>query len=299
MHWRVIRLEIYVFTMQRKIQGWNNVFESKALSFYLLMLCAFLFSACIGDNRLELKSTPQTISPTNTFELIPFESDEQEIQFKSSDGTWLTGQFDWVKNSTKTPLVFIIHHSGPVDRDSYQYMAAFLVPAGYSVFRFDKRGTGSSGGTYGCCEAEDALAAYKAVFQQRHRSLSKVFIIAQSIGTQILASRYDDFQKVYPPDGVILLSNLLEGNDIIPIKSKVHIIISDQEPNLEKIGVEAASAHRRVHQNGASVFIVKHTEHTLFDVSEGPIDWNDPGWPYRFSDLAKESILKWLEENND
>lgn len=283
---------------RRNLQISNIFFSSEALLFYLLMLFGFLFGSCIvGDSRA-LKETPGTPRPTDVFEMIPFESDRQEIKFQSSDGTWLAGQFDWVKDSTKAPLIFIIHHSGPVDRNSYQYMAAFLVPAGYGVFRFDKRGTGSSGGTYGCCEAEDALAAYKGAVQQSHKPFSKVFIIAQSIGTQILADRYEDFEMVYPPDGVILLSNLLEGDEIIPIKSKVHIIISDQERNIEQIGVEAVNAHRRVYQSGASFFIVRNAEHTLFDVSEGPINWNDPGWPYRFSQSAKESILGWLEENN-
>jgi alpha/beta superfamily hydrolase len=31
----------------------------------------------------------------------------------------------------------------------------------HTVFRFDRRGTGMSGGEYGCCENEDALAAYR------------------------------------------------------------------------------------------------------------------------------------------
>lgn len=261
---------------------------------FSLILFVFLITSCIRENQSAVNDKARASSSTEKFALIPFESDQQEVRFQSSDGTWLAGQFDWVKGNKKVPLVFIIHHSGPVDRDSYQYMAAFLVPAGYSVFRFDKRGTGSSEGTYGCCEAEDALAAYEAAIQQTYKPLPKVFIIAQSIGTQILAERYEDFEKVHPPDSVILLSNLLEGEEIIPIKAKVHIIISDQEPHLEKIGVEAANAHNRVHQSGASVFIAENTEHTLFDITQGPIDWNDPRWPYRFSQSAKESILGWL-----
>lgn len=274
-------------------------FASNVRLLAFLTLFGLLSLSCIRDSRSEINGTHQTVHPTEVFELIPFESDRQEIRFQSSDGTWLAGQFDWVRDNQRAPLVFIIHHSGSVDRDSYQYMAAFLVPAGYSVFRFDKRGTGSSEGTYGCCEAEDALAAYKAAIQQSHKPLPKVFIVAQSIGTQILADRYKDFENVHPPDGVILLSNLLEGEQIIPIESKVHIIISDQEPNIEKIGIEAADAHRRMHQSGASVFIVENSEHTLFDISDGPIEWDDPKWPYRFSQSAKESILGWLEKNDD
>jgi alpha/beta superfamily hydrolase len=262
----------------------------------ILLILFSSFSTSCGKAHPLLKDNITPIpDPTVPFVLIPFESDVQEIRFQSSDGTWLAGQFDWPKDVELAPLVFVIHHSGAVDRNSYQYLAAFLVPAGYGVFRFDKRGTGLSEGEYGCCEDEDALAAYRAAIDQSDHEFSRVIIIAQSVGTQILAQNYHDFEKVRSPDGVILLSNLLKGEEILPIKTRIHIVISDQEADFNKVGIDAADAHRRAYQSEASIFVAMGTEHTLFDVTQGPIDWSDPQWPNKFSKEAKQSILDWLE----
>ena len=221
----------------------------------------------------------------------PFESDTQQVQFESSDGTALTGQVDWPKGLNHPPLVFIIQHSGPVDRDDYQYLAVLLVPEGYAVFRFDKRGNGKSGGTYGCCEEEDVLAAYRAAVNLSGYDPERIFIIAQSIGTKILARRYDDITNLHPARGVVLLSSLLEGKEILSIKSPVFIIVSDGEPELQAITEVAVDAHRQQYNFGAGYFIAPHTEHTLFDISQEPIDWSDPHWPLRFSsDAAEKSI---------
>jgi len=227
---------------------------------------------------------------------LPFESLPQEIFFSSQDGTLLAGQFDWPLNRPLPPLVFIIHHSGPVDRDSYQYLAARLVPAGYAVLRFDKRGTGKSAGAFGCCEAMDALAAYLAAVSQGGFDEQRVFIVAQSVGTEILADHFVEFSRVHPPAGVVLLSSLLTPANIRSIKAPLHIIISDSEPNLAEIGPQAVEAFRKGYDYDASYYITPHTEHTLFDVSTGPIDWSDPGWPARFSDQAWNSLITWLDK---
>ncbi len=229
------------------------------------------------------------------FKRIPFETMAQEVSFQSEDGTRLAGQLDRPPGQANPPLVFIIHHSGAVDRDAYQYLAARLVPAGYAVFRFDKRGTGRSEGTYGCCEDSDALAAYRAAVAQDGIDMSRVFIVAQSIGTRILAGRFEEFAQVHRPAGVVLLSSLLPGKDILAIQAPLHIIISDSEPDLAALGEDAVKAHRAAYGYGASYFIAPHTEHTLFDISGGPIDWSDPNWPEKFSQDAWLSLLGWLE----
>jgi pimeloyl-ACP methyl ester carboxylesterase len=229
--------------------------------------------------------------------LIPFESDTQQVQFESADGTALAGQVDWPKGVNHPPLVFIIQHSGPVDRDAYQYLAALLVPEGYAVFRFDKRGNGKSGGTYGCCEEEDALAAYWAAVNLSGFDPERIFIIAQSIGTEILARQYEGFANLQPVRGVVLLSSLLKGEEVVRIESPVYIIVSDSEPDLQAITEASVNAHRQKYSSGAGYFIAPQTEHTLFDISQEPIDWSDPNWPLRFSVDAAESLLFWLNEH--
>ncbi len=229
------------------------------------------------------------------FKRIPFETVAQEVAFHSEDGIPLAGQLDRPPGQVRPPLIFIIHHSGAVDRDAYQYLAARLVPAGYAVFRFDKRGTGRSGGIYGCCEDSDTLAAYRAAVAQDDIDTRHIFIVAQSIGTRILAERFEEFARIHRPAGVALLSSLLPGEDILAIKAPLHIVISDSEPDLAALGEDAVKAHRAAYNYGASYFIAPHTEHTLFDISEGPIDWSDPGWPEKFSQDAWLSLLGWLE----
>lgn len=229
------------------------------------------------------------------FLFIPFESRVREVRFQSGDGTVLAGQLDLPPGWLNPPLVFILHHSGPVDRDAYQYLAALLVPEGYAVFRFDKRGNGESSGTYGCCEEEDALAAYRAAVNQEGFDPERVFIVAQSVGTQIVAGHFQEFQDIHPVRGVVLLSSLLEGAEILPIKCPLFILVSAQEVNLNAITEEAVLAYQRERGEGAAYAIVPNTEHTLFDVSQGPMDWSDPRWPLRFSTEAAQHLLQWLK----
>jgi len=235
-------------------------------------------------------ATPTRADPR----FIPFESVTQEIVFASADGTRLAGQFDAPPTLTSAPLTFIIHHADAVDRDIYQYLAARLVPAGYAVFRFDKRGTGKSDGQYGCCEDEDVLAAYRAVVARRAEA--RLFIIAQSIGTDILAQRWQTFTQIRAPDGIILLSSRLEGERVTVLDAPLAIVVSDSEPALTAICADAVAAHRaRYPAYAATCEVIPQSEHTLFDVSMGPIDWTDPNWTRRFHPAAWRAIRTSLE----
>ncbi len=248
-------------------------------------------SACDAQPTLTVPPVSPSIERPD-IRLIPFDASKQLVTFQSRDGTWLAGQFDLPPGLTSPPLVFIIHHSGAVDRDSYQYLAARLVPAGYAVFRFDKRGTGKSQGAYGCCEDDDALAAYRAAVTD---AAKRVFIIAQSIGTKILANRWKEFEQIRHPDGVVLLSNLLERQEIVTIDAPIHIILSDSESRIDAIGEGAVNAHRIAQPKySASFQVIPNTEHTLFDISTGPIDWTDPNWTLRFHPEAWQGLINWL-----
>lgn len=230
--------------------------------------------------------------PTPALEGITRE--RREVHFVSGDAT-LAGELDLPLGEEDAPLVFILHHSGPATRDAYGYMAELLTQAGFAVFRFDKRGTGRSGGEYGCCEAEDALAAYRAAVEQSGVDRSRVFIVAQSIGTEHLAARFAEFAAVHSPAGVVLLSSLLGPERIVHIETPVHIIVSDSEPNLDAITVQAVEAHRSRTGYASSYYVAEHSEHTLFDVKDGPIDWSDPSWVKRYHRGAMQSMLEWLQ----
>ncbi|PDW04367.1 hypothetical protein CJ255_04140 [Candidatus Viridilinea mediisalina] len=231
--------------------------------------------------------------------LTELSSEQRELHFTTDDGTILVGALNLPHVAPPRALVVIIHHSGPVDRESYAYMAEQLLPAGYAVFRFDKRGNGASGGTYGCCEASDALAAYAAATQEADMAGLPVFIVAQSIGTQYLAEDFAAYQAIHPPQAVALLSSLLNPEAITNIAAPVHVIVADSEPELQSIGPDAVAAHQATWPYGASLYIAEQAEHTLFDISDGPIDWDDPAWATRFHRGAMASLLAWMEEQVD
>ena len=230
--------------------------------------------------------TPQLESTTR---------ERRQIAFAAGAVT-LAGELDLPRTEDAAPLAFIIHHSGPVGRDAYGYMAELLTGAGFAVFRFDKRGVGASGGEYGCCEAEDALAAYRAAVAQTGIDRQQVFIVAQSIGTAHLADHFAAFAAVQPPAGVALLSSLLGPERITAIAAPVHLIVSDSEDNLDAIGAQAAAAHRtQWPESGATLYVAAESEHTLFDISAGPIDWSNPDWVTRYHRGAMQSLIEWLQ----
>jgi alpha/beta superfamily hydrolase len=261
----------------------------------------YVFMAFAGGCvSFSMMSHPPMLDPVNgdvypTPALAAITREQREVRFVS-EGVELAGELDLPLREDLAPLVFIIHHSGPVTRDAYGYMAELLVEAGFAVFRFDKRGVGKSGGEYGCCEAEDALAAYQAAVAQSGIDPTRILIVAQSIGTAHLADRFAEFAAIHPPLGVVLLSSLLGPEQITAIAAPVHVIVSDSEETLATISVEAIEAHRKTWQYGATYFVADHSEHTLFDIADGPIDWSDPDWVRRYHRGAMQSMIDWLKE---
>lgn len=225
--------------------------------------------------------------PTPRLEGIAAE--RRDVRFASGE-IELAGELDLPLGAGPHPLVVVIHHSGPVPRDSYGYLAEILVRAGYAVFRFDKRGTRLSGGVYGCCEADDALVAYRAAVAQPDIDRCNVFIVAQSIGTRHLADRYPAYQDIQDPRGVALLSSLLQADSIVRIGAPLIIIVADSEPELSAIGPDAAAAYNARFPGRAALYIAEGAEHTLFDIREGPIDWTDPRWVERYHRGAMNAL---------
>jgi alpha/beta superfamily hydrolase len=254
----------------------------------LLSIVALLASSCTSGHDTDGDGSP----PTPQLEGIARE--RRQVRF-ADRGVDLAGELDLPLGTGPVPLVFIIHHSGPVGRDAYGYLAELLVVEGYAVFRFDKRGTGMSEGQYGCCEADDALAAYQAAVVQEGVDRCNVFIVAQSVGTKHLAGQFEQYVQAQPPRGVALLSNLLDQDSVTAIAAPVHIIVSDSEPNVAAVSQAAAKAHQGRYPFGASYYIAEHTEHTLFDIRSGPIDWADPGWTRRYHRGAMQSLIDWLD----
>ena len=138
-------------------------------------------------------------------------------------------------------------------------------------------------------------AAVRPAVAQQGIDRRQVFIVAQSIGTEHLATHFEEFAAIQPPVGVVLLSSLLGPDLIVAIAAPVHIIVSDSESNLDAISVQAAAAHQQQWPYGATYYIADHSEHTLFDISDAPIDWSDPAWVQRYHRGAMQSMINWMQ----
>lgn len=263
-------------------------------SVWTLLLILLLISCVLSVLDHGAQPAPLLADALPTPRLEGIAAERREVRFVSGD-VELAGELDLPVGSGPHPLVFIIHHSGPVPRDAYGYLTEVLLRAGYAVFRFDKRGTGASGGVYGCCESDDALAAYRAAVAQDGIDRCRVFIVAQSIGTQYLAEQYQAYVQVQRPRGVALLSNLLRADDIVRIDAPLIVIVADSEPELNAIGAEAVAAHNACYASGSKLYIAEGAEHTLFDIRSGPIDWNDPAWVDRYHRGAMQALVQQLD----
>jgi uncharacterized protein len=254
-------------------------------------LILLLLSGCA---RLpQVVATPSSPPASVIASALP--NERRELRFQANDGIILAGELDLPTNQPPRALVVIVHHAGPVDRESYAYLAELLLPAGFAVFRFDKRGNGASAGEYGCCEATDALAAYQAAISQPEVVQLPVFIVAQSIGTRYVAEQFAEFHAIHPPSAVALLSSLLGPEEIVAVSAPVQVIVAASEPDLERIGPQAVARHQAVWPYGAELYIAAGAEHTLFDITDGPIDWDDPAWAERYHRGAMERLIDWLD----
>lgn len=278
----------------------NNERRRLPVCAFALLISALFVAACAlpasptVSEQPAPRATPLIDDAFPTPRLDGIVSERREVRFVAGDAE-LAGELDLPRGTGPHPLVVIIHHSGPVPRDAYGYLAEILVRAGYAVFRFDKRGTGASGGTYGCCESDDALAAYRAAVIQPGIDRCNVFIVAQSIGTQYLADQFEAYAAARPPRGVALLSSLLYADAILSIAAPVMVIVADSEANLEAIGPAAVAAHNARYGLDAALYVAEGAEHTLFDVRDGPMDWSDPAWVERYHRGAMAALLAQLD----
>ncbi|MCS6940791.1 MAG: alpha/beta hydrolase, partial [Roseiflexus sp.] len=120
------------------------------------------------------------------------------------------------------------------------------------------------------------------------------FIVAQSIGTQHLATRFKEYAQTQAPRGVALLSSLLHASDIVRIEAPIIVIVADSEPELNAIGPEAVAAHNARYRLDSTLYVAEDAEHTLFDIRDGPIDWTDPRWVERYHRGAMEALVQRL-----
>lgn len=113
------------------------------------------------------------------------------VQFTSVDGVLLEGTLELPTLKGSHPLVVFVHGSGQRTRSDYQEIVNLLLPNGFAVFRYDKRGVGASQGVYSGVSAKnssslipllaaDAAAAVNQVKENMSIDPHRVILIGAS-----------------------------------------------------------------------------------------------------------------------
>lgn len=133
-------------------------------------------------------------------------------------GPTLAGSLVVPGNKGPYPAILFIHGSGPVDRDEntrgslklniFNTLAGFLAHAGWASLRYDKRGTGSSGGVFEGAGRMDLLSdAHRALTFLKERpeiDPQRIVVLGHSEGALLAPSLY----RLDPVAGMILLAGV-------------------------------------------------------------------------------------------
>jgi alpha-beta hydrolase superfamily lysophospholipase len=215
----------------------------------------------------------------------------REIIF-AGDNVRLAGQIDYPRtppvNGTSYPLMVVLHHAGGNTRVDYHHYAQVALECGYAVFRWDKRGTGSSGASGLGSALKDAVAAYAIALKQPNIDQTHTVILAQGEGTLLFSEGFAEFEAVQPVFGALLIGNMLDAREILNIKTRIQIMHGAKDwLNWEVYGKTACNSHRRAYTYGAQFTVAHHADRMLFDIRK-------PGM--RFHIGAKQIIKDWLNE---
>lgn len=144
-----------------------------------------------------------------------------EITFQTKDGITISGTLSIPEKSQNPPVVILITGTGPYDRDStamngtklFVDVADYFTNHGIAVLRFDKRGTGKSGGVYKNSSlidfAYDVQAAVDYAKHEQSQSVDshKIGLVGHSWGATIafyVASKSPDVAFVVSMAGGVI-----------------------------------------------------------------------------------------------
>lgn len=185
----------------------------------------------------------------------------------AGDHVRLAGQMDYPAAPLPQggyPLLFVLHRAGYDSREWYWPYAQVGLRSGYAVFRWDKRGTGRSGGGGRGSTTQDAVNAYEAALDQPRVNLRNVVILAQGAGTGLLGSSFGLFARAQKPRGVLLISNMLDVDSILAINSRIQIIMGDQDWNpWTQYARAACAAHKLAYRHGADYYVVPGADRSM------------------------------------
>jgi hypothetical protein len=195
----------------------------------------------------------------------------QELVF-AGDEVRLAGQLDYPsppRKSTRFPLLFILHHACGSTRDDYAAYAEIGLDSGYAVFRWDKRGTGRSGGGGRGSTTQDAVNAYEFALEQPHVDRKRAVILALGAGTGLLGSSFGLFARAQHPYGSLLVANMLDEQEVLALDTRLCIVAGQDDWNSpEKYAEVAAAAHNNAYRHGASCYIAPQADRMLLTGDE-------------------------------
>jgi len=188
-----------------------------------------------------------------------------EIVF-AGDQVGLSGQLDVPENKNRSthPLLFVIHHAAVPTREGYTSFAGVALECNYAVFRWDRRGSGRSGGGARGSTIQDAVNAYEIALEQAQVRRQNAIILALGAGTALLGSSFGLFARVQRPAGVLLVSNQLNSRQILALDTRIMLVSSAGDWNAApEYTINAAQAHRQTYSHGADAFIAPDADSML------------------------------------
>jgi len=206
----------------------------------------------------------------------------------SGDHVKLAGQVDYPDTLPPTagyPLIFILQHACCTGLQGHEHYAQLGNACGYAVFRWDKRGTGSSGSGGIGSPIQDALKAYQTAVTQSFVDASQVYILAQNEGTLLLAEQIDAFQQINPIQGAILAGNMIDEQEIIALDFPLHIVHGENDWFPAATYAQRASiSHENAHGYGTDYYIADKASRRLKNIQT-----------HQYHNGAWRSIKNWLE----
>lgn len=188
-----------------------------------------------------------------------------EIVF-AGDQVGLSGQIDAPDHKTRKtyPLLFVIHHAAAPNREGYTSFTDLALECNYAVFRWDKRGSGRSGGGARGSTIQDAVNAYEIALEQTAVRRQNAVILALGAGSALLGSSFGLFARVQRPIGVLLISNQLNSRQILALDTRIMLVsgASDWNAAPEYTAI-AAQTHRQTYSHGADAFIAPNADGML------------------------------------
>ncbi|MBE2185083.1 MAG: hypothetical protein IAE89_16755 [Anaerolineae bacterium] len=189
-----------------------------------------------------------------------------EVVF-AGDAVHLAGQIDVPEGGQKRqtyPLIFIIHHAAAPSREDYAPFSNMALEARYAMFRWDRRGSGRSGGGARGSTIQDAVNAYEIALEQKAVRRQNVVILAFGAGTALLGNSFGLFARVQRPAGVLLISNQLNARQILAIDTRVLLVSGAGDWNATpEYTAMPALAHRKTYSYGADAFVAPDADSML------------------------------------